>query len=103
MTFSEWLRADRDGRRRALNACLQRIRELEPSIHAWVHVQPERPTTDGPLSDIPFGVKDIVETKGMTTEYGSPAYTPGAAGEGAELTTTSRRWRLLMRPFTWSP
>jgi len=37
-------------------------------------VQPERPTADGPLSEIPFGAKDIIETQGMATEYGSPLY-----------------------------
>ena len=73
-TFSDWLRADRETRKRGLELCLQRIRELEPSIHAWVTVQPERPTADGPLSEIPFGVKDIVETENMATEYGSPLY-----------------------------
>ena len=73
-TLTEWLQADRDTRRRGLEVCLQRIRELEPSIHAWVEVQPERPTADGPLSEIPFGAKDIIETRGMATEYGSPLY-----------------------------
>jgi Asp-tRNA(Asn)/Glu-tRNA(Gln) amidotransferase A subunit family amidase len=73
-TFTEWLQADRDTRKRGLELCLRRIRELEPSIHAWVQVQPERPTADGPLSEIPFGAKDIIETQGMATEYGSPLY-----------------------------
>jgi Asp-tRNA(Asn)/Glu-tRNA(Gln) amidotransferase A subunit family amidase len=73
-TFTEWLRADRDARKRGLELCLKRIRELEPSIHAWVQVQPERPTADGPLAEIPFGAKDIIETQGMATEYGSPLY-----------------------------
>src|ERR1700688_2666392 len=73
-TFSDWLRADRETRKRGLDLCLQRIRELEPSIHAWVQVQPERPTADGPLSEIPFGAKDIIEPQGMATEYGSPLY-----------------------------
>jgi Asp-tRNA(Asn)/Glu-tRNA(Gln) amidotransferase A subunit family amidase len=73
-TLSEWLQADRDARKRGVELCLQRIRELEPSIHAWVQVQPERPTADGPLSEIPFGAKDIIETQGMATEYGSPLY-----------------------------
>ena len=73
-TLSEWLRADRDARKRGLEVCLQRIRELDPSIHAWVQVQPERPTADGPLSEIPFGAKDIIETQNMATEYGSPLY-----------------------------
>ena len=73
-TFTEWLQADRATRKRGLEFCLQRIRELDPSIHAWVQVQPERPTADGPLSEIPFGAKDIIETQGMSTEYGSPLY-----------------------------
>ncbi len=73
-TFSEWLRADRDARKRGLEVCVQRIRALDPSIHAWVQVQPERPTADGPLSEIPFGAKDIIETENMATEYGSPLY-----------------------------
>src|SRR3984893_18554051 len=73
-TLTEWLQADRKTRKRGVELCLQRIRELEPSIHAWVQVQPERPTADGPLSEIPFGAKDIIETKGMATEYGSPIY-----------------------------
>src|SRR5579864_3669029 len=73
-TFSDWIQADRDARKRGLEQCLERIRQLEPSIHAWVQVQPERPTADGPLAEIPFGVKDIVETNGMATEYGSPLY-----------------------------
>jgi Asp-tRNA(Asn)/Glu-tRNA(Gln) amidotransferase A subunit family amidase len=73
-TFSDWIEADRDTRKRGLDQCLQRIRDLDPTIQAWVQVKPERPTADGPLSDIPFGVKDIVETKGMATEYGSPLY-----------------------------
>jgi Asp-tRNA(Asn)/Glu-tRNA(Gln) amidotransferase A subunit family amidase len=73
-TFTDWIQADRDTRRRGLEQCLERIRELEPMIHAWVVVKPERPTGDGPLSKIPFGVKDIIETKGMATEYGSPLY-----------------------------
>src|ERR1700693_5614322 len=74
VTLTEWLQADRETRKRGLELCLQRIRELEPSIHAWVTVQPERPTADGPLSEIPFGAKDIVETQNMATEYGSPLY-----------------------------
>ena len=73
-TLSEWLQADRDTRKRGLAQCLQRIRELDPTNHAWVQVKPERPTANGPLSEIPFGVKDIVETQGMATEYGSPLY-----------------------------
>jgi Asp-tRNA(Asn)/Glu-tRNA(Gln) amidotransferase A subunit family amidase len=73
-TFTQWLKADREARKRGLEECLARIKELEPSIHAWVQVKPEMPTGDGRLSGIPFGVKDIIETQGMATEYGSPLY-----------------------------
>lgn len=73
-TLREWLQADRETRKRKLQQCLQRIRELEPSIHAWVQVQPEAPVGDGPLYGIPYGAKDIIETRGMATEYGSPLY-----------------------------
>jgi len=81
-TLTEWLRADQEARKRGVEDCLRRIRELEPSIHAWVQVKPENPTAEGPLSGIPFGVKDIIETQGMATEYGSPLYKGriGAAG-----------------------
>jgi Asp-tRNA(Asn)/Glu-tRNA(Gln) amidotransferase A subunit family amidase len=85
VTLSEWLRADRDARKRAVDECLVRIRDLDPSIHAWVQVQPDAPTTDGPLAGIPFGAKDILETKGLATEYGSPAYKGRIGTEDAVL------------------
>ncbi len=47
---------------------------MDPSIHAWVQVAPQWPTGNGKLSEIPFGVKDIIETRGLSTEYGSPIY-----------------------------
>ena len=72
--LTDWLTASREGRERALQACLDRIHALDPSIHAWVQVLPQPPTGDGPLSGIPFGAKDIIETRGLATEYGSPIY-----------------------------
>jgi Asp-tRNA(Asn)/Glu-tRNA(Gln) amidotransferase A subunit family amidase len=73
-TFTEWLNASRQIRERGLQACLDRIQTMDPSIHAWVQVQPQRPTGEGMLSEIPFGAKDIMETRGLSTEYGSPIY-----------------------------
>jgi Asp-tRNA(Asn)/Glu-tRNA(Gln) amidotransferase A subunit family amidase len=72
--LEDWLRADRNARKSALGLCLAYIRQTDPSIHAWVQVLPQPQTGDGPLSGIPYGVKDIIETKNLVTEYGSPIY-----------------------------
>src|SRR5215475_391828 len=73
-TLTQWLDASCKDRELALQPCLDRIRDMDPSIHAWVQVLPQRPTGEGKLSEIPFGVKDIIETRGLATEYGSPIY-----------------------------
>src|SRR5437868_2391776 len=84
-TFSDWIKADAAARKRGVEQCLQRIREQDPLIHAWVVVQPEEPTGGGALAGIPFGVKDIVETKGVATEYGSPLYKGRVGSEDAAI------------------
>ncbi len=76
-----WLRADPGTRKRALELSLERIRRLDKSICAWVQVDPQPQTADGPLSGIPFGAKDIIETQNLGTEYGSPIY-KGRRGTG---------------------
>jgi Asp-tRNA(Asn)/Glu-tRNA(Gln) amidotransferase A subunit family amidase len=74
-TFTQWLDASRRTRDAALQPCVDRIRSLDGEIRAWVQVLPQKPTGDGALSGIPFGAKDIIETRGLATEYGSPIYT----------------------------
>lgn len=73
-TFRDWLTASPRARTDALQPCVDFIRAADPAIQAWVQVQPQRPTGNGTLAEIPFGVKDIIETKGLATEYGSPIY-----------------------------
>src|SRR5262245_8228524 len=73
-TLTDWLRASRQTRESALQPCIDRILSMEPQIHAWVQVHSEPALSAGPLSAIPFGAKDIIETKGLSTEYGSPIY-----------------------------
>src|SRR5206468_5540580 len=71
---TQWLNASRTTREQALPPCLDHIRALDSSIHAWVQVLPQKPTGSGILSEIPFAAKDIMETRGLSTEYGSPIY-----------------------------
>jgi Asp-tRNA(Asn)/Glu-tRNA(Gln) amidotransferase A subunit family amidase len=70
--------------------CLRRIRETDAEIRAWVEVAPQAPTGDGPLNGAPFGVKDIFETRGLATEYGSPLYAGRKGREDAALVALLR-------------
>lgn len=63
-----------------VDAALRKYAETEPSIHAWVEVNPQPALGHGPLDGVPFGVKDIFETAGLATEYGSPLH-KGRRGE----------------------
>src|SRR5262245_54279205 len=58
----------------AVSQCLRRIAEFDPAIQAWAAVVPQEIPADGPLCGIPYGAKDIIETRGIPTEYGSPLY-----------------------------
>ncbi|PLZ02125.1 amidase [Burkholderia sp. WAC0059] len=68
-----------------VDACLRRIGEREPVVNAWAFLDPERAraaaracdaataagTGVGPLHGVPVGVKDVIDTADMPTEYGS--------------------------------
>ena len=54
--------------------CVMRIAKHDPIVRAWVKARPDREHQPGPLAGIPFGCKDIIETSGLPTEYGSPVY-----------------------------
>ncbi|TCK05733.1 amidase [Marinobacterium mangrovicola] len=63
-----------------LASCLERIDERESQVGAWMHI--DRATSAataqqpgaGPLSGIPIGIKDLIDTIDMPTGYGSPIY-----------------------------
>jgi Asp-tRNA(Asn)/Glu-tRNA(Gln) amidotransferase A subunit family amidase len=63
---------------------------MDSSIHAWVQVLPQKPTGNGRLSEIPFGAKDIMETRGLSTEYGSPIYKGRIGTEDAAIVSDLR-------------
>ena len=90
-TLTQWLNASRKARALALQPCLDRIREMDPSIQAWIQVLPQKPTGSGKLSEIPFGAKDIIETRGLSTEYGSPIYKGRIGTADAAIVREMRR------------
>jgi aspartyl-tRNA(Asn)/glutamyl-tRNA(Gln) amidotransferase subunit A len=49
-----------------VDACLEKIRALDPTIHAWAHLDGE-----GARRGVPIGVKDIFHVQGMPTTAGS--------------------------------
>jgi len=65
-------------------ACLNRIAEREDAVKAWAYIDPKQVIAQaraldleprrGPLHGLPVGVKDIIDTVDMPTEYGSPIY-----------------------------
>ena len=64
--------------------CIARVREREPAVHAFTHVDfdaamararvLDSQAIDGLLHGLPLGVKDVFDTTDMPTAYGSPIY-----------------------------
>jgi amidase len=78
----------------AVERALSRIREWEPTVHAWAFLDDDRARHEaraaaGPLAGIVLGVKDIFDTGDQPTEYGSAIYAGhrpwGDAGVVAQL------------------
>ncbi len=67
-----------------VQACLDRVAEREETVEAWAFIDPELALAEArrrdseestvPLHGIPVGIKDIIDTSDMPTEYGSPIY-----------------------------
>lgn len=65
-------------------ACIARIAERDSLIHAFVDFAPARALAEarardrspprGPLHGLPIGVKDLIDTHDMPTQFGSPIY-----------------------------
>jgi amidase len=55
-------------------ACLERAREIEPTLKAFEVLPSDTTRRPGPWSGIPVGIKDIIATSDMPTTNGSPIY-----------------------------
>jgi Asp-tRNA(Asn)/Glu-tRNA(Gln) amidotransferase A subunit family amidase len=107
LSAADAARAVRDGAvsaERLVDACLARIRESEPQVQAWQHLDPEHALAQaralderhragesaGPLHGVPVGIKDIIDTADMPTEDGCT--------RGARRITTQPWSRCCARP-----
>jgi Asp-tRNA(Asn)/Glu-tRNA(Gln) amidotransferase A subunit family amidase len=86
----EWLESGEKTPADLIALCRARITEREPELRAWVEVAPQDPLGSGALDGIPFGVKDIFETRGLATEFGSPVYAGRKGETNAALVTELR-------------
>lgn len=88
LTASDAARMVRDGANSSeqlIEACLERVREVDDGVQAWQFLDPEYAleqarTRDqdrrngqpvGPLHGVPVGIKDIIDTMDMPTEDGT--------------------------------
>ncbi len=87
-----------------VQACLARIEELEPQVGAWAwldgdHALQQARRLDhlrqsgkpiGPLHGLPVGLKDVIDTKGIPTENGTPIDAGRVPGEDAWIVARLR-------------
>jgi aspartyl-tRNA(Asn)/glutamyl-tRNA(Gln) amidotransferase subunit A len=88
VTLSGRIRAKELSPVEVVDAVLDRMERLEPTLHAFCTRTPEMARADaerieaqimageeaGPLAGVPVGIKDLVATKGIRTAMGSHAY-----------------------------
>jgi Asp-tRNA(Asn)/Glu-tRNA(Gln) amidotransferase A subunit family amidase len=83
LTATEATRRIRAGRLHGtelMQACLARIAEREPTVRAFAWFDADTALTaaqaplPGPLHGLPIGVKDVLDTADMASEYGSPIW-----------------------------
>jgi Asp-tRNA(Asn)/Glu-tRNA(Gln) amidotransferase A subunit family amidase len=107
LSATDAARAVKDGAVSAeqlVSACLARIRESEPQVQAWQHLDPEHALAQaralderhragesaGPLHGVPVGIKDIIDTSDMPTEDGTVLHAGRAPDRDAAVVAMLR-------------
>jgi amidase len=99
------IRAKKLSAREALSAHLKQIERVNPKVNAVVTLEPEkaaawaaaadeaqaRGAALGPLHGLPMAHKDLVETKGIRTTFGSPLFQDNVPAEDDPLIERLRR------------
>jgi Asp-tRNA(Asn)/Glu-tRNA(Gln) amidotransferase A subunit family amidase len=85
--LAEWIEASSTARARAFSRCVETAGSRDSEIHAWVRRTSDHSAGPGRLAGIPFGAKDIIDTRGVGTEYGSSIYRGRIAVEDADIVT----------------
>ena len=88
--FIHWLDSKARSRDELIALCVERIGARDAQLKAWVEVSPQTELGRGPLNGIPFGAKDIFETRDLATEYGSPLYAGRKGSTDAALVARLR-------------
>jgi Asp-tRNA(Asn)/Glu-tRNA(Gln) amidotransferase A subunit family amidase len=94
--FLDWLEGGVKSPVEVWELCAKRIAEGDGALRAWVEVAPQPALAEGPLTGIPFGVKDTFETPGLSTAYGSAIFAGRKGTSEAPLVTEFRRRGAIM-------
>jgi amidase len=82
-----------------IRSCLDRIAAREGDVHAWAHLDRalaaarafDKSGQRGPLAGVPFGVKDIIDTFDLPTEWGTPIHKGRQPERDAACVALSRK------------
>src|SRR5258708_9416015 len=88
-----------------LNSCLQRIAEVNPALNAITAMCVDRAISEakeaeravmagdplGPLHGLPIGIKDLNETAGLRTTWGSPLFAEHVPEKDERMVAAVRR------------
>ena len=104
LTATEIVAAIGEGRTTSeavVRACLERVAARELQVHAWAHIDPDAALVAaraadnsgkrGPLAGVPFGVKDIIDTFDMPTQWGTPIHKGRQPERDAACVALSRK------------